>query len=73
MSKSCPDRADVAPTEPTNLARSRPRATQSFFPVRAAILIKASAIFDELSHFASVNSAILTHILEMFCLVILLE
>jgi hypothetical protein len=27
---------------------------------------KAPAIFDELSHFASVNSAILTHILEFF-------
>jgi hypothetical protein len=34
---------------------------------------KASAIFDELSHFASVNSATLTHIPKIFCSVILLE
>jgi hypothetical protein len=34
---------------------------------------KASAIFDELNNFASVNSAILIHILDIFCSVILLE
>jgi hypothetical protein len=53
-SKLRPDRADVAPIEPTDLARPRPRVTQSFFTVRSAILIKHQL-------FLSFRSIILLH------------
>jgi hypothetical protein len=60
MSKPRPDRADAAPTKLTDLARPRPRTTQSFFVVRVAILIKRQLFLT--------NSAILTHILREFLL-----
>jgi hypothetical protein len=39
-SKPHPDRVDAALTEPMDLTRPRPRATQTFFVVRSAILRK---------------------------------
>jgi hypothetical protein len=44
----------MAPTKPTDLARPRPRSTQSFFTVRSAILIKRKL-------FLSFRSVILLH------------
>jgi hypothetical protein len=40
MSKPRPNWADVTSTEPTDFTQPRPHVTQSFFMVRAAILIK---------------------------------